>query len=193
MNHLAHLYLAGHSHGLIVGGFIADQVKGLIPGTYSEEVRKGIQLHRMIDAFTDSHNLVRQAQRLLPKSFGRSRGIIIDVFFDHLLAEDFQIISGQQLATFSMEMQTILKKHNELLPANWAEFFSQSYSANWLYYYQDLSHCEFILQKIAARKRFLPDFTGVSHLLSDHKEALRELFQLFFPILDEFVQASKSN
>jgi acyl carrier protein phosphodiesterase len=126
MNHLAHLYLAGHSHGLIVGGFIADQVKGLIPGTYSEEVRKGIQLHRMIDAFTDSHNLVRQAQRLLPKSFGRSRGIIIDVFFDHLLAEDFQIISGQQLATFSMEMQTILKKHNELLPANWAEFFRKA-------------------------------------------------------------------
>ena len=43
MNYLAHLYLAGEDHELIIGNFIADAVKGKQIETFSEGIRKGIE------------------------------------------------------------------------------------------------------------------------------------------------------
>ena len=52
-------------------------------------MRDGIDLHRAIDVFTDSHDEVLAARELLPAPFRRYAGILLDMWFDHCLARDF--------------------------------------------------------------------------------------------------------
>ena len=58
MNYLAHFYLSNHDKNLIVGNYIADDVKGKAYLDYPLEIQKGILLHRKIDDFTDNHPIV---------------------------------------------------------------------------------------------------------------------------------------
>jgi acyl carrier protein phosphodiesterase len=62
MNVLAHIYLSGDSEQIIIGNYIGDYVKGREYLKYPELIRKGIILHRHIDAFTDNHPVVHEAR-----------------------------------------------------------------------------------------------------------------------------------
>ena len=43
---------------------------------------RGVQLHRAIDAYTDSHPVIEQLRRDLPTHLRRYAGILIDLSFD---------------------------------------------------------------------------------------------------------------
>ena len=58
MNYLAHFYLSHHDENLIVGNYIADDIKGNKYLDYPQEIQKGILLHRLIDDYTDNHQRV---------------------------------------------------------------------------------------------------------------------------------------
>ncbi|HEY3430492.1 MAG TPA: DUF479 domain-containing protein, partial [Cyclobacteriaceae bacterium] len=66
MNFLAHLYLSGTHQKVMVGNFIGDFVKGRNAlETFEPEIVKGIELHRGIDEFTDSHPIVTESKNRL--------------------------------------------------------------------------------------------------------------------------------
>jgi hypothetical protein len=43
-------------------------------------------MHRTIDAFSDRHPAVHRRKRILTSEYGRLSGVIVDVFYDHVLA-----------------------------------------------------------------------------------------------------------
>jgi acyl carrier protein phosphodiesterase len=92
MNYLAHLYLAGDSPESILGNLIGDFLKGTTVDSYSESIRKGIQLHKQVDRYTDLHDIVRKSKQLISPVNKRYAGIIVDVFYDHFLAKTGLII-----------------------------------------------------------------------------------------------------
>jgi len=55
VNYLAHAFLSNNNADLLIGNFIADHLRGNNFEGYSQEVQKGILLHRKIDEFTDNH------------------------------------------------------------------------------------------------------------------------------------------
>ena len=60
MNFLAHIYLSDNSNEIILGNFMADFIKGNNFQHLPEGVIKGIKLHRAIDDFTDTHEIVKK-------------------------------------------------------------------------------------------------------------------------------------
>ncbi len=88
MNYLAHLHLGGQSSDELLGSLYGDFVKGPLVGRFSPETEAAIQLHRTIDAFTDSHVLVKRALSRFPGEKRRYAGIALDMFFDYCLARD---------------------------------------------------------------------------------------------------------
>ncbi|TEL14247.1 DUF479 domain-containing protein [Pseudomonas aeruginosa] len=86
MNYLAHLHLGGPQPAQLLGSLYGDFVKGRLQGQWPDEIERAIQLHRRIDAFTDSHPLVHAAKRRFPLERRRFAGVLLDVFFDHCLA-----------------------------------------------------------------------------------------------------------
>lgn len=116
MNFLAHIYLSGKNEKLMVGNFIGDYVKGKKYETYHKTIKDGILLHRQIDFFTDSHSNFREAKKLLVPVYGLYSGIIIDLFYDHLLAKNWNTYSNVTLRQFSKWTHAVLLSNFFHLP-----------------------------------------------------------------------------
>ena len=116
MNFLAHLYLSGNNEKLMVGNFIGDYIKGQKYKNYSGAVKQGILLHRQIDTFTDSHLKFREAKKLLVSEFGLYSGVVIDLFYDHLLAKNWSEYSNISLRDFTKKAHSVLLSNFFILP-----------------------------------------------------------------------------
>lgn len=116
MNFLAHIYLSGENEKLMVGNFIGDYVKGKRYGDFPETIKDGILLHRQIDYFTDCHSNFREAKKLLVPVYGLYSGIIIDLFYDHFLAKNWNNYSDVSLRQFSKWTHAVLLSNFFHLP-----------------------------------------------------------------------------
>jgi len=67
---------------------ISDFVKGKQKLDYPLAIQQGITLHRAIDSFTDSHAVTRQAKSFFKEAYGLYAGPLVDVVYDHFLAND---------------------------------------------------------------------------------------------------------
>ncbi len=73
----------------MIGNLMADLVKGNAIDELPPAIREGVLLHRAVDTFTDAHPLhVLSRSRLGPR-WSRVSGIVIDVYYDHILARDW--------------------------------------------------------------------------------------------------------
>lgn len=116
MNYLAHLYLAGPDPEARLGNLMGDFVKGPVPTELPAGLRSGIVLHRRIDRFTDGHPLFRRSRRRLSPTYRRYGGILIDLFYDHLLTRDWHRYHDQPLDDFIAEVHQLLTQRLPDLP-----------------------------------------------------------------------------
>ena len=100
MNFLAHLHLSAGTPASMLGGIAADFVKPAEVKLLPPDVQAGVRLHQQIDSFTDSHPVVRTSIRRLP-ALGWFGGIVVDVYYDHLLARDWGRYSAEPLRAFA--------------------------------------------------------------------------------------------
>src|SRR6187200_947443 len=116
MNFLAHTYLSGNNEKLMIGNFIADFVKGKKKDDYPDEIRKGIELHRFIDFYTDHHDIVMNSIRRVHPRQEKYSGVVVDILYDHFLAANFKEFSDTPLQDYSNNTYGILKKNWDVLP-----------------------------------------------------------------------------
>lgn len=100
MNYLAHLFLADDNPSSLVGNLIADFIKGPNLDRFPPAVQQGIRLHRQVDSFTDRHPIVQRSIARIGERWGWFSGILIDVWYDHLLSRDWSTWSAIPLRLF---------------------------------------------------------------------------------------------
>ena len=116
MNHLAHALLAAPNEDCMLGSLVADFVRGAIDPTLPRGVRDGIALHRAVDRYTDAHPEVVAARALFTAPYRRYAGILLDVWFDHLLAGGWSRHADGSLPAFSAGVQRLLLARAAELP-----------------------------------------------------------------------------
>src|SRR5579864_7344795 len=143
MNYLAHAYLSFSIPEIAVGNLISDFVKGKKKLDYPVTIQKGISLHRAIDAFTDDHEITRQAKLFFKADYGLYAGALTDVVYDHFLANDpheFADVTGGDggsgLRAFAERTYEQLAPFQPLFPEKFARMFPYMRSQNWLYNYR---------------------------------------------------------
>lgn len=122
MNHLAHVLLSGPDDDVRLGGMLGDFVRGGIDPALTIGLRHGIALHRAIDTFTDTHPEICALRALFEAPYRRYAGILIDIWFDHLLARDFSVWSDARLQDFSDDLLHLLYERNTELPESLRRF-----------------------------------------------------------------------
>lgn len=122
MNFLAHLYLSGNNPQVQIGNFIGDHVKGRDYQKYLPDIQKGILLHRKIDHFTDTHPLVKESAKRLKERYGRYAGIVIDVFYDYYLANNWSRYNTVSLSEFVDDAHHVLLRNYFKLPSKVKRF-----------------------------------------------------------------------
>lgn len=116
MNFLFHMLLSGDDEHLLVGNFMGDFVKGRLEGRFAPRIRQGVMLHRRIDSFADRHSIYRQSRQRLAAQYGLYRGVMVDLFYDHLLMNSWQKWSPEPFDAFLLRSRGIIECHHHALP-----------------------------------------------------------------------------
>jgi acyl carrier protein phosphodiesterase len=188
LNYLAHLFLAGTDPEMILGNFIADHVKGSDKMKYSENVRKGISMHRAIDTFTDQHPVVKQSIARLRADFRKYAGVIVDMYYDHYLSAQWDEYSDTDLPEFTRIRYDILNTFQPILPARSARLLFYMEKQNWLMSYSSFDGMQQAFNGMSRRTTFESNMElAVVNLKAGYPEFKQE-FRQFFPELQSYVK-----
>ena len=187
MNFLAHLYLSGSEQSIMIGNFIADSVKGKEMYTYSSAIQKGIQLHRFIDQFTDSHPVIHDAKNIIAPYFGKYNAVGVDIYMDHFLAKDWSHYSSVNLEIFSLNVYGLLQRELSILPQRVQELLPYMIRQDWLSNYANFEGIEQVFRGMSKRASFESHMEEATIILQKHYTEMQQCFDVFFP---ELVRAS---
>lgn len=188
MNHLAHVLLAGPDPDCRLGGMLGDFVRGAIDPALANGVGHGIALHRAIDTYTDTHAAIVDARALFEPPYRRYAGILIDIWFDHLLARDFDRWSAVPLQSFSDDLLALLDDRSPELPPALQRFSRYLHARDLPAAYAGREMIGEVLAGVGSRlTRSNPLAQGMVEI-SRLEAELAQVYAVFFPQLVGFAE-----
>lgn len=189
MNYLAHAFLSNNNTDLLIGNFIADHLRGNNFSGYSPQVIEGVYLHRRIDAFTDAHAEFKKSKRVFYNGFERYSGVLVDIYFDHLLAKNFSMYSETPLKEFSENVYKIYSAHEYLLPKTSSGFLEYVIKNNIYTAYASITGIEKVLFHLSHRIQHKAHLHESVCLFKEHEAELQGYFTSFFKdAVQEFIK-----
>lgn len=188
MNILAHALLAGSSDDVIVGSLLGDFVNGPVPDNLAPAVELGLRLHRAVDVYTDSHAQVVALRARFEPPFRRYAGILLDIWFDHLLAQDFARWCPVPLHDYSTRLRTLLHSREAGLPAEMRRFLGYMDHNDLPARYAQLATIERAIGGVGMRLSRANPLDRAVPVLQAQSAALQQGFEVFFPELLAFAQ-----
>ena len=185
MNFLAHIHLSGPDKNLRFGNFIADGIRGKEIKNYPLEVQAGIHLHRTIDSFTDQHPTFKQHCKLLSPDHGHYSRVIMDVVYDHFLAEQWQQFDASPLEVFAKNFYAETEQRKLEIPQKMQRLFQLMQEQNWLVEYGNIEGLERILFHMSKRTSFPSAFPKAVPLIASNKPLLFPQFKQFYKELEQ--------
>ena len=180
MNFLAHIYLSGDNDLIKIGNFMADGIRGKHFESYPLEIQKGIILHRAIDTFTDAHPIFRQSTKKLHEKYHHYAGVIVDVFYDHFLAKNWNTYSDEKLEEFVERFYQSLHNNPDILSDRTKGMMPYMIEHNWLVSYQTVEGINRILTQMDQRTKNESKMRFASHELSEFYLEFEKEFTDFF-------------
>ena len=189
MNFLAHVYLSGTNTPLAIGNLIADRVKGKSVHLLSPQIQTGVYLHRAIDEYTDQHPIFRKCVSKLFPTYRHYSRVIIDMYFDHFLAANWDHFHDLPLEEFSNNFY----KKLELEAPNFSQPIQKLIHAlicyNWFIHYKSVSGLRKILEHMEQRTSF-PSNLAAS--IEDLNQNYSYFENHFFQFMQELITFTKT-
>ena len=187
MNYLVHFFLAGDDEELRLGNLLGDFVKGRVErfehAGVTERIRTGIQMHRAIDAFSDRHPAVHRSKQILAPEYGRLSAVIVDVFYDHVLASRWTEFHPRPLPVYTQDVYRTLCGNLHRMPAGVHLLVDSMTRGDWLRGYASPRGIERALQGMAKRRPVAAAIGTAGRLLADHFDRFSADFDEFLPDL----------
>ncbi|NPA68008.1 MAG: DUF479 domain-containing protein [Chlorobi bacterium] len=181
MNFLAHTYLSGNNPDIIFGNFIGDMIKGTKYKIYSENIIKGILLHRKIDSYTDSHPTVKKSIYRLRPAYGKYAGVATDILYDHYLSQDWNKYSDEKLETYVERIHSVILENYRKLPRKSRRFAVSFIKKKRLLCYKDLKCFRDVLNKMSVYTSLPYKTAHAMQIISENYDSFKEEFNTFFP------------
>jgi acyl carrier protein phosphodiesterase len=190
MNHFAHLVLSQPTVESVVGNLLGDFARGVNAERLPASVRAGLDNHRAVDRFTDSHALVLELKRGFSRKRRRFAGIALDIYFDHLLLHYWDRFEQRDQDDLIVELYRRMAAGEQLMPgADMRGVTRRMIDCDWFRSYRDINTVAESLDRVAARIRFNNEFGNAIEDLQRHDDAIRDAFLEFYPQLQAHVAA----
>jgi acyl carrier protein phosphodiesterase len=187
LNWLAHVFLSEPDVEFRLGNLLADIVRGEELRRMSAGFQRGAQKHKQIDAFTDSHPLVKRSRARIGPEFRRFSGVLVDVFYDHLLATHWNAYSPIVLDAFTAKFYADIEASSLELPSSARVTLDRIIRHDLLGSYRRIEGVERSLRRVSAylSSRWRREFAlerGVADLIAQ-RAGFDQDFIEFFPQL----------
>ncbi|MDX2414388.1 MAG: ACP phosphodiesterase [Bacteroidales bacterium] len=188
MNVLAHIYLSGDSDEIIIGNYIGDYVKGRDYLKYPEQVRKGIIIHRNIDAFTDKHPVVHRSKLLFSKKYHKYAGVVCDILYDHFLTKEWDFFSRRPIESVTYQFYRAMVNNYDILPEKVKDRIPFFIINNWIEAYRTSKGLKSVLRAMSRRTSLPNEARYAIKTFKKNYYSLDDDFMEFFPQLIEYVE-----
>jgi acyl carrier protein phosphodiesterase len=188
MNYLAHAVLSFNNDSVLVGQFIADDVKGNRWMSYDAAIRNGILLHRFIDDFTDNHAAVLELKYHLYPQLGKFAGVALDVLFDHCLSQRWESHLPSGRAESITGFYDTLSANQFHLSERRRFILERMIEYDWMNMYAERDGTARILKQMSRRVAFDNPLDRAWEAFEAHEGAVISTFDAFFP---ELLSAAK--
>jgi acyl carrier protein phosphodiesterase len=188
MNWLSHLYLSEPNPAFRIGNLLPDLAPMSALSGLPTEFLRGIAQHRRIDAFTDSHAIFRRSISRVGPEFRRYGGILVDIFYDHFLTQEWPVLCAVPLEQFTDEVYASFERHRHEIPTEAYGHLERMKSANWLCAYGDLGGVALTLRRISERLRKPVPLANAVPIFESDYAGFRDDFAAFFPELTAHVR-----
>lgn len=191
MNHVAHCLLSYPDGDDLLGNFIGDYVKGKSWQQYRESIQTGILRHRNIDAFTDSHPMVRLSVDRVRPFAGKYAAPVIDILYDHLLYLQWEEHTEVPFGAFESWVYGELERRRDLMPVVLRERWPRMYGGRFLRSYTTEPNMRLVMERFVDRLPLLVDAKGVCDVFFSQIHFFEAEFNAFFPELQAYVAVTK--
>lgn len=189
MNFLAHALLAGESSALVVGGVLGDWIKGPLPAGLPEDLARGVALHRAIDTFAETHPAFRVSRSRVSPDRRRYAGVLVDIFYDHLLARDWAQYREDALAGYCAAVYRQIAERRDHLPVSSHHALELMAGEDWLQSYAGLEGIADVLARMSRRARQPNPLAGGEVEFIAAAEGFERDFRAWLPDAQHFVAA----
>ena len=187
MNYLAHAYLSFGNSNVLVGNMISDYIKGKKQYDYPKAILAGIQLHRAIDAFTDTHEATQNIKTIFKKNYRLYAGAFADVVYDYFLANDKnEFINEQALQNFSTATYSLLENEQQHFPEQFLKMYPYMQAQDWLYNYRTNEGMQKSFGGLARRAKYITETDTAYKLFLENKTIIQVQYEIFFPAVKAF-------
>lgn len=182
MNFLAHALLAGDLEPDRIGGLMGDFVKGLLPAGLPADLASGVALHRAIDSFADRHPAFIASRARISPLRRRVSGVLVDLFYDHLLARDWGDYGSGTLESYTAQLYASLAGLSAFLPEKAREVGDRMRTYDWLSSYRHVEAVGEAIDRMAVYRlrRANPLAGGIDEFLPD-SAGFEADFRAFMP------------
>ena len=192
MNWLAHVFLSPCLFEDRLGNIIADLIKGKQRKSLSPIFDKGIECHLLIDSFTDRHPVFKQSKKRIIVEQKRYSGILIDVFYDHLLARNWHLYSQISLGEFTTEVYESFLNNLDKIPPTIVTNIKRIVDEDLLGSYYHIAGIEKTLirikRRLSTKHNHNFDVDQAMKQLQDDYSNFNQEFNLFFPEIIEHIE-----
>jgi acyl carrier protein phosphodiesterase len=188
VNFLAHCLIPELAYpdvpeGIVVGGYLGDFLKGVVPEALPDALADGVRLHRRIDAFSNQQEAIRASCARFPVALRRIAPVFVDLVADHLLARDWVTFHHQPLRVFTAQTYARLDRHVAHLPASGQQFLQHAIRHDLFAAYADSKTLDAAIASVA-RRLGRPDVAPrVQLAVAEQLPALDADFRDYFPAL----------
>lgn len=188
MNFLAHIFLSGDNELVKIGNFMADGIRGKDYRHFHPDIQRGIMLHRAIDTFTDAHPVFRKSTKRLHVRYHHYAGVIVDVFYDHFLAKNWNRFMPGSLRAYVNLFYKSLDRHFDLLTPKTQQIYPIMLEHNWLLSYATVDGMKSILTQMDRRTGNISNMRFAVEDLTFWYKHFEYEFHIFFDEIRKFAQ-----
>jgi acyl carrier protein phosphodiesterase len=193
LNWLAHVLLSEPNIEFQLGNLLADIVRRRQREGLPEEFIRGALRHHSIDVFTDAHPIVKRSRARLSPEHRRFSGVIVDVFYDYLLATQWNQYLSVALDDFTARFYAEAAATKVVLPDDARFTLARIIEHDLLGQYRSVDGVRNSLRRVSMQlnARWHREFKLDASVLEliEHEDALAEDFKEFFPQLQRHVDS----
>jgi acyl carrier protein phosphodiesterase len=177
MNFLGHLYFSNNDKDLMLANLFGDFVKGRNFNHFSSKIREGIILHRKIDTYIDQHKDVLELKLILYQDLPKVAGIAVDLFFDHLLARNWEKHHTEQYELFLNDFYQHNSDFETDLSTEFRHFIALFRDMKWLNHYPTSFGLEKSCEGVSKRISFPNKLAESPEVFYKQEKVIEEVFQ----------------
>jgi acyl carrier protein phosphodiesterase len=171
----------------MTGNYLADGLRRVEVQELPLPIQKGVMIHQKIDAFTDAHPLVLRAKRRLYPYHGKYAGVLLDVWYDHLLSTYWDEMHYEPIGVFERETYKFLGDQLPYLQGKPSVMLQRILTHRWLHSYYTLEGIEKVFFRLREKVSKPALLKGAVERL-DRDAITRNEFPIFYLELRKYVK-----